>query len=128
MEAKRREPLAQRGAIREGCTEEVFDLVLEAEEEFSSKRREGMVFQEGQQMETKPLPRGGDRARFRWGIFEKNYSWPSSGLNTDASVRASTHTNSSVPSQELESSSHVSDGDPVLSEYVLRREDIPSFP
>lgn len=32
------------GAIREGCTEEVlFDQVLEAEE-FSSRRREGMVF------------------------------------------------------------------------------------
>lgn len=61
MEAKRREPLAHLGAIREGCTEEASsDLVLEAEEEFSSRRKEGMLFQEEQRwrdlLPTQPIP------------------------------------------------------------------------
>lgn len=52
VKAKRREPLAWLGTIREGCTEEVlFDLVLEAEEKFYSRRKEGMVFQEEQHVE-----------------------------------------------------------------------------
>lgn len=50
MEAKRREPLVQLGTIQEGCTEEVSsDLVLEAE--FSSQRREAMVFWDEYQVE-----------------------------------------------------------------------------
>lgn len=49
MKAKRREPLAQLGAIREDCTDEVsFDLVLEAEEEFFSRRGENGLQQDQQ--------------------------------------------------------------------------------
>lgn len=56
-ESQKKGAISLVGGIREGCTEEVlFDLVLEAEEKFYSRRKEGIIFEEEQHVSTKPSP------------------------------------------------------------------------